>query len=431
MSAKRAFFFFNQGCGRQHGAALMVMLVILVIGAATILVNSLNSATLQTERDKKTAEALAQAKDALIGYAVTYYDTHSTPTPQTFGFLPCPDLNGSAGNGEGSSNTCGSKNVSTIGRLPWKTLGLPVLRDGNGECLWYAVAGTYKNNPNTDIMDWDTNGLFQVSATSGVTLTGTTADSQAVAVVFSPGVPFSSQSQNRAPDGNAPICGGNYTASNYLDSDSTIGANNSTPSATANAITQFFTSGATANINDQIIYITKSDIFNAIKKRNHFDTFVATLLSAATACLSSLPNPITIDFNVANLDSTSESAGITVGNLITGRIPYSACTNSLVRQWRDNLLYAVCTSGTGSGCLTVNMINPVSSATCSGAIIFAGDRTSSQSRTTNTDKNNWSNYLEDTPSATYTAFTTGSTSIPGASAYSTTSTSTDIVACIP
>jgi type II secretory pathway pseudopilin PulG len=424
MSAKRAFFFFNQGCGRQHGAALMVMLVILVIGAATILVNSLNSATLQTERDKKTAEALAQAKDALIGYAVTYYDTHSTPTPQTFGFLPCPDLNGSAGNGEGSSNTCGSKNVSTIGRLPWKTLGLPVLRDGNGECLWYAVAGTYKNNPNTDIMDWDTNGLFQVSATSGVTLTGTTADSQAVAVVFSPGVPFSSQSQNRAPDGNAPICGGNYTASNYLDSDSTIGANNSTPSATANAITQFFTSGATANINDQIIYITKSDIFNAIKKRNHFDTFVATLLSAATACLSSLPNPITIDFNVANLDSTSESAGITVGNLITGRIPYSACTNSLVRQWRDNLLYAVCTS---SGCLTDGSSN------YSCVVIFAGEKNTAlgQQRISNADKNTWSNYLEDTPTAVLTAFTTGATTFSGITSYSASSPSTDVLAFIP
>ena len=35
-----------------------------------------------------------------------------------------------------------------MGRLPWKTLGLDALKAGPGECLWYAVSGTYKNSPN-------------------------------------------------------------------------------------------------------------------------------------------------------------------------------------------------------------------------------------------------------------------------------------------
>jgi len=40
-------------------------------------------------RDLKTYAALAQAKEALIAYAVTYADdpTHAIPVP---GFLPCP-----------------------------------------------------------------------------------------------------------------------------------------------------------------------------------------------------------------------------------------------------------------------------------------------------------------------------------------------------
>jgi len=406
----------------QHGAALLIMLVILVIGGIVFFVSSLNRSGLQNARNEVNAIVLAQAKDALIGYAITYYDTHSTPTPQTFGFLPCPDPNGTAGiGGEGSSETCGNKSVSTVGRLPWKTLGLPILRDANGECLWYAVAGTYKNNPPTDIMDWDTNGLFQVLASSGVTLTGSTTDSQAVAIVFSPGVPLSDQGQNRAPDGKAPICGGNYTAGNYLDSDSSIGANNSTPSATANATTQFFASGATININDQVIFITKNDIFNAIKKRNDFSTFVATLLSAATACLSAYPAPVTINFDTMN-ETTVMTA---VGSLYVGRIPSSAlssCTNgNLVKQWRDNLLYAVCAS---SNCLTGGY---------SGVVIFAGEKntTLGQQRITNADKNTWSYYLEDAPSTVLTAFTTGLTSFPSASPYSASSPSADVLAYIP
>ncbi len=418
----------------QRGAALMIMLVIMVMGAATILVSSLSGSGLRIERDKITAEALAKAKDALIGYAVTYYDTPSTSTPQTFGFLSCPDPNGTAGaNGEGSSETCGSKNVSAIGRFPWKTLGLPVLRDGNGECLWYAVSGSYKNNPKTDIMDWDTNGLFQLLAASGVTLAGSTTDSQAVAVIFSPGVILSGQSQNRASDGTAPICGGNYTPSNYLDSDATISANNATPNATANATTQFFASGATANINDQVIFITKNDIFNAIKKRNHFDTFVSTLLSAATACLGSLPNPVTINFNTLVDTPVTTTTPPVGGILYTGRIPSSAltvtaCANSnknLVSQWRDNLLYAACTS---SSCLTGGY---------RGVVIFAGEKNSSlsQQRITNTDKNTWGYYLEDTItpySNIHTAFTTGGTTFTAASTlYSSTLPSTDLLAFIP
>ena len=78
---------------KQHGAALMVMLVILVLGAATVLVTSLNSSRLRMERDKITADALAQAKEALIGYAVKVALTKSSSENQARpGDLPCPDM---------------------------------------------------------------------------------------------------------------------------------------------------------------------------------------------------------------------------------------------------------------------------------------------------------------------------------------------------
>jgi type II secretory pathway pseudopilin PulG len=153
MSAKRTAIF-NQGRGKQDGAVLMIMLVIMIVGIAAILVNSLSSATLKNARQKNTAAALAQAKDALIGFAITYRDTH-TLSPQVFGYLPCPDNAG--GLTEGSAElSCGLQDVSVIGRLPWATLDLSILRDGDGECLWYAVSGTYKDNPETGLMNWDT-----------------------------------------------------------------------------------------------------------------------------------------------------------------------------------------------------------------------------------------------------------------------------------
>ncbi|MHB1237361.1 MAG: hypothetical protein ACYCY7_07345, partial [Gallionella sp.] len=75
---------FKQGPGTQHGGVLLVMLVILVIGAAALLVSALNSSSLKIARDKTTADALAQAKDALIAYAAS--------DPNRPGELPCPDF---------------------------------------------------------------------------------------------------------------------------------------------------------------------------------------------------------------------------------------------------------------------------------------------------------------------------------------------------
>src|SRR3989338_1154699 len=74
----------------QRGAALIIMLVIVVMGAASILVSSLSTTAVKNARQETTSAALAQAKEALIGYAVTYSDMN---TGDTHGYLPCPDVN--------------------------------------------------------------------------------------------------------------------------------------------------------------------------------------------------------------------------------------------------------------------------------------------------------------------------------------------------
>lgn len=394
---------------RQRGAALMLMLVILILGASAMLLNSLNSTTTRFARDRVTADALAQAKEALIGFAVTYGDTY---IGNVHGYLPCPDKDGLPYEG-GMESPCGSKNVSQIGRLPWRSLNLPPLRDGTGECLWYAVTGTYKYNPKTDLMNWDTNGQLQGYSTDGTLFTQ--SDNQVVAVIFAPG--SSLTGQDRSSSGT-PVCGGNYTATNYLDND-TLHSFNNADISTAKYILPHEHRDINGNIiltvNDQMLFITKSDIFNAIKKRNNLGAFVSSLLNTAAAC--ALP-PVTVNYDNS---PPNETAGVTIGSLKTGRIP-KTCLTVPYNNWQDNLLYARCSTGT---CLTVN------GSPCSGIVIFSGERNSPQARITNAQKNIWDNYLEDAPNSNLSSFNTGGTTFSGASSYSATTPSTDILKCIP
>lgn len=156
------------------------MLTIVVLGAASFLLAKLNSKSGKLRQAQQTAVALAQAKEALIGYALTYTDQGRPGQPQ--GYLPCPDMNG---NGT-AFGACSNKGESVIGRLPWRTLGIPALRDGSGECLWYVVSGTYKNNPKL-VLTSDTEGLLLIKSEAGATLIGSTPAERAIAIVFAPG----------------------------------------------------------------------------------------------------------------------------------------------------------------------------------------------------------------------------------------------------
>ena len=120
------------------------------------------------------------------------------------GYLPCPDLD----NDGWAEATCGSQNgdsgqAERLGRLPWKTLGLPDLRDGYGERLWYAVSSKYKGLLNCavsraclDMTPEAALGTISVRDTAGALLhDGTLGDARragggALAVVIAPGPPL-------------------------------------------------------------------------------------------------------------------------------------------------------------------------------------------------------------------------------------------------
>lgn len=123
------------GLRYQSGAVLLVLMIAIVLVGSTALLAKLNgTAKFQVHLDRETAEALAEAKAALIGYAVS---DASRP-----GELPCPDANHD-GFSKVPEDYSGPNCTNLRGWLPWKTLELPEMRDGSGEHLWYALSDRY------------------------------------------------------------------------------------------------------------------------------------------------------------------------------------------------------------------------------------------------------------------------------------------------
>jgi hypothetical protein len=372
-------------------AMLGVLITLLIIGYAQDQIGQRTFAP-------QTASALAQAKEALVAYAATYRDTHPI---ETFGYLPCPDDGSSANEGQAAGG-CGTTDATVIGRLPWKTLGLQPLRDNDGECLWYAVSGNFKNSPKTaDLLNWDTNGLIEIMAADGSNfVAGSAATNRAVAVVFSPGPALAGQ--NRALGGANPpnICGGNYTVANYLDRDVVSGIDNRTAtSATPNQLTRYIaalnsdtTSATTDAFNDQLLAIQPADIFaSSVQIRPDLDPMLtgpaSGMLRRVAECLVDFnkttayslggspdrrlpwaaPLAATssiygiaanyndgsatakqyagrLPFNVDNSASAGEANNATylANGLETGACPgWDAATGKVWENWKDHIYYAV------------------------------------------------------------------------------------------
>ncbi len=368
---------------RQRGAALLVILLIVGALAAYFALSALNSG--QAERDQQTANTLAKAKEALIGFAATYRDFHAS---QVFGFLPCPDTT-NTGTAPGA---CGAANVSQAGRLPWNTLGLPPLRDSGGECLWYVVSGTTKDNPrfpstNPSFVpfNWDTVGqLIIQDATTPipVTLAGATPHDRPLAILIAPRAAIGGQTRA----GPASECGGSTVAAAYLESAAvspTSGATSTITLATSDSVKN-------GTNNDLGLWITNRDVFDRVISRPEFVTDIRTLLNDLAA------------YAAANLPAATGNKGtdtlITNFLALNGPTTYGPTTQvrNFLDNWRDNLLYT-----RPAGTTTVN------GASCAAVLFFGGRRTATQSRATLAEQLIAANYLEGSNATTF----------PGAGAY--------------
>lgn len=125
----------------QRGFSLIELAIVLVI--VTLLIGGLAvplSAQIQARRVAETHKTLAEATDAIVGYAMTH-----PATPLNSRFLPCPDINGD-GKEDRTAGACSSvSGTVSSGYLPWVDLGV-ASQDAWGNRLRYAVVATLADN---------------------------------------------------------------------------------------------------------------------------------------------------------------------------------------------------------------------------------------------------------------------------------------------
>jgi hypothetical protein len=437
---------FNTYLSKQRGAALIVMLVIMIMGAIVFLVNSLSKSGLQIERDKKTAAVLAQAKEALVGFAASVNltgactNTTSVHCPRP-GDLPCPDTHTPGTSLEGTSSAPCSGN--TLGRLPWKTLGLTDLRDSSGERLWYAVSKNFKNIPRTTCtnsnltgcLNSDTPGTISVFASDGTLLNDGGGSTGAVAIIIAPGDVLQRTDQTTAQDRSST---GINNPQNYLDV--ALGKDNANfvdGSSTAGFIQgSIKNSNGNVILNDQLLVITQDNIMQAIQKRvaaevkNCLTEYAAMpqnqgpppnkgyypWATARTAGPPVVYNDLDqLEFGHVPdqifVQTCTATGGINCNSTQTGGMKNSwgaTCTlanSNWWVNWKEMVFYGIghslrphnlshnhsCLDGT-STCLAVNP--PSATADKEFVVIVAGKKIGAQVRTTDADKNNFANYLE-------------------------------------
>jgi hypothetical protein len=259
------------------------------------------------------------------------------------GSLPCPDLNN---DGEAES-LLGSDCPKNLGRLPWRTLGLPRLTDAAGEVLWYALSPSLRDDASAQPINSDTPGLINI--------TGTITGSGIAALLIAPGPAVSGQVRST---------GNLNDPAHYLEGE------NSFFETSASHNLHFQTAAATSIFNDRVEPITGQQLFNTVEWRvanelriilqryyttNGYFPYAndyASGTSGTFACKTGelrgrLPNPSTLDISATcpdNVDWGSPLPAWFFSNgwhLLTYYAPAPACTHAT----------PACT---GSGLLTVN-----------------------------------------------------------------------------
>ncbi len=209
----------------QRGFLLIALVAILTIVGLYFFISNLSPEQEQARRQRLTEEALTQAREALIGYALQYREQQiATGDPDAmYGHLPPPDLGIHTFSPSCASEGCATLDASAItgnsvivGRFPWKTVGTGPLRDGHAECLWYAISATHRAVSSTaTTMNWDTLAAPDVLIGSGLsTLAAVNAHDRPIAVIFSAGAAFDG---GRTESTDAPECGGNYDVTHYVN----------------------------------------------------------------------------------------------------------------------------------------------------------------------------------------------------------------------
>lgn len=425
------------------------------MGALTWVVSNLTPETIEATRARRTAEALSQARDALIGYALSYRDVQAAKDLDSlgaddrvmFGYLPLPDLGSSRNqnldpaclNGAGNPIEGCDANFFTglsfdangigptvVGRFPWRMLGTAPLRDGHGECLWLIVSSLHSRiqraapPPVLPPMNWDTLGQLDVVVANGTNALNsalTSVHDRPIAIIYAPGPPLPGQDRSTSTIDDVSQCGGNYNAVNYLDP---------AASTALDGVTNYLagTNAASGNTgdsnpaNDPDVskpVLTEGKIFSAAG--NHLPT----------ACTGANCNLLAND---TGLRITADTLFGALRRNANFRIDINSMLDRMVNCLRDelasggSLVNGKIAGANNSACygedvhplgyyphwremVFVTAPATVNAAPCAGALLFSGQRGAGQTRVTPADKNVAANYLEGTNLAEFLAATNG------------------------
>jgi len=324
----------NVASRKQSGVALIAFLLIFVTAASFALLKGLNETATQHHRDAQTAEALAEAKAALIGYAAS--------DPNRPGELPCPDSNND-GESVPVPDYQGLNCQRLLGWFPWKTLRLPETADGAAERLWYAVSDDYHAGDPAKLNS-DLPGQLTVDGVNDV-----------VAVILAPLEPVGGQSGRPGTDAEADV-------HKYLeDINSNLDLTN-------------YTSSGAGEFNDRLIAITRRELMVPTERRVAGE--LRNVLKSYFANSSPTPSARYYPY-AAQLDDSSytctldERHGHVPLVMVAGSPTLIGCGGSAVLpawfdkyNWHTVTYYAVapsCTNTTPGGAgalLTVNNSSP-------------------------------------------------------------------------
>jgi hypothetical protein len=379
---------------RQHGVVLLLLLLAILVGIGALAFSERSLKASMRERDEVTDLALKQAKEALISYAAAHV-VLTTDTSNGPGYLPCPDRDDDGESDWNCGNYAGtSGQAQRLGRLPWKTLRLPDLRDSAGERLWYAVSSSYKTSALKPGLNPDTGmGTITLRDSTGTVIhDGTLGEGPldiyhpqaggVVAVIIAPGLPIgriepaSGQPamQDRSCQGGSCDPAGRCTSlperqtakcnpQNYLDKavglvfgyednatfvDANVGRAGNVDGFIQGPV---YTEDRTLLVNDRIVAITYDDIMPALMRRVAIEAahclqeYVSAPAGSGTASSSSrypFAAPACRS-GYANARQWDDGPGI-----VFGRFPEGAFTRTAAAS--NNAMQDRWTTGTSNVC---------------------------------------------------------------------------------
>jgi hypothetical protein len=274
----------DPGPRRQRGAALLLMMLAVLVSITTVLVTRLDLNKLRSRQLADTQAVLAVAREALLDYATLRQDLAAGAPAM----LPCPDIDDSGGflEGEAHDGACGAAGVTVMGRLPWRTLGIPPLSDAASACLWYVVSGSYKDAGAAAplLVNPDTNGQLTVtSVETGSVIASSVPAERPAALIIAPMAIAGGQLRAAATSGQ---CSPGFDAAEFLETDGGTGISNSALSGVADGIDPFaVVAGHEPVHNDRMLAVTRADIARRVLGRRDFDARVGELGLAVAECL--------------------------------------------------------------------------------------------------------------------------------------------------